>query len=123
MSLRGWVAGLDRGAHTENDRLGRLELVGVAFQTDQRLDARVQFESVERLDDEIVGPRLETFEAIVTLRLRGDDDHWHQSSRRLLFETPADIEAVPTWCNEVEQHQVGCPSGAGWNDVVGRADH
>ena len=55
--LRRRVARLDRRAHAEDDRLGRLEIVGVALQPDQRLDAGVELQRIERLAQEIVGSR------------------------------------------------------------------
>ena len=67
VTLRRRVARFDRRAHAENDRLGGFELVGVALQPDERVDARMELQRIEWLAEKIVGTRLEAFQSIVTL--------------------------------------------------------
>ena len=121
--LRQRVARLDRRAHAEDDRLGRLEIVGVALQPDQRLDAGVELQRIERLAQEIVGAGQDAFQAIVALRLRGDDHDRHETRRLLLFELTADVEAVAARRDEIEEHDVRRLRGAGRQHLVRGADH
>src|SRR5437867_2422301 len=49
MAARTRIARLDSRAKTEENRLGRLEIVGVPFQSDERANAGVQLRRVEWL--------------------------------------------------------------------------
>ena len=103
-------------------RLRRLELVGVALQPDQALDAGVEFQRIERLAQEIVGAGHDPLQAIVALRLGGDDDDRHETRRRLLLQSAANVEAVASRRHEIEKHDVGRLRRAGRQHLVGGAD-
>jgi hypothetical protein len=78
---------------------------------------------IERLAQEIVGAGEDTLEAIVALRLRGDDDDRHETRRRLLFESAANVEAVASRRHEIEEHDIRRLRRAGRQHLVGGANH
>jgi len=117
------VARFDGRTHAHDHGLGRFEVVGEAFEPDERLDPGVQFGGVERLDQEIVAARFDAFQSIAAIRLRRDDDHRHEARRGLIFEPPAEFEAVAARLDQIDQHEIGGFFGArGEGGVNGRND-
>ena len=106
MALGVGIAGLDRQGEAENDRFGRLEVVGVAFEPEQRADAGAQFPGVERLAEEIVGPGGNTLDAVLARVHARDHDHRDEARERVLFQAPAHLESVDVGEADVEQDEI-----------------
>src|SRR5262245_27196718 len=88
------IARFDGGAEAQDHRLGGLQFVGVALETNERLDARVQFGGVERLDEEVVAARLDALQTIGAIRLGGDDDDGYEARGARLLQLTADLEGI-----------------------------
>ena len=106
VAARERIARFDRRAEPEDHRFRRLEIVGVSLQTNERLHARAQLGDVERLQHEIVGARLDAFQAFARLRQRGDDDDWDEPGRLLIFQAPVDLERM-TSRDEIDEDEIG----------------
>jgi hypothetical protein len=101
------IAGLDGQRETENDVFGGAQLVSVPLQPEQRADPCPQFRRVERLRDEIVGPRLDSAEAILALVEPRHEDHRNEAGVVARLEDAAHLDPVAARHHHVEQRQIG----------------
>ena len=101
------IARLDGRAHAHDDGLGRLEVVGVPLQADERLNARVQLRGVERLDEEVVAPGLDASQPIAAIRLRCQDHDRDEARGGWFFSLPTEVEALTARRDEIDEHDVG----------------
>src|SRR6266540_2596989 len=66
----------------------------------------MELDRVERFGDKIVGARVDGFQAVLPIGLRGDDDQRDEPGGRLLLELPAHIEAVAPGREQIDEHHV-----------------
>ena len=78
---------------------------------------------VERLDQEIVAPRLDALQAIVAIAVRGHDHDRNEARYAVVLQAAADLEALPGRRDEVDQHEVGRTSPAGGERIAARVHY
>ena len=123
VAVRAGIARFDRRTETEDDRFGRLELVGEAFQPHERLNARVQLRGIERLDQKVVAAGLDALQSIGAIALRGDDHDRHEARRRFLLQAAAHVEAFAARRDEIDEHEIGRRGPAGIERLASGQHH
>jgi len=106
MSLGARVARLDDAPEREEERFGRLEIVGEPLEPHQRSHARLQLLRVDRLVEEIIGAGVETGEARLPLLCAADQHHRREARVGAGLEFGADIEPGDPRHHHVEQHEI-----------------
>ena len=89
--------------------LGGLLLHGIVQRLDAQHGADPGHEGrlIERLDEVIVAARLEPRDHVLDIGLGGEEDHRHETQRRIRLEAFERTDAVELRHHDVEQDQVG----------------
>ena len=119
------IARFDDPPERQEQRFGRLEIVGEAFEPHQRSDARLQFLGVDRLVEEVVGASVEAVEARLALLRAADQHHRRQARIGAAFQLGADVEPRDARHHDVEQHEIRAlaPDDLERVAAVGRGQH
>ena len=107
MTLGARIARLDDAPQREEERLGRLQIVGETLQPHQRTDARVQLLGIDRLVEKVVGAGVEARQARLAFLLTADQHDGRQARLRIPLELGAHIETRDPRHHDVEQHEIG----------------
>jgi hypothetical protein len=67
----------------------------------------VQFSRVERLEEKIVAAGLDAFQAVAAVGLCSYDHHGHEPCGTVLFQSAAELVAVPARRDEVNKDEIG----------------
>ena len=89
-------------------RFGRLRQVGAS---DQRADSRDQLVRAERLGDVVVGPELETHDAVSLFTFRGEHDDGYGCRGSVTAQRAAHFEATEPGQHQIEKDEIdGVPA-------------
>ena len=100
------IARLDDASEREEQRFGRLEVVGQALDANQRAHARVQLLGVDRLVEEIVGAGADGVDARRALLHAAHEHDGREARVGRPFHRRADVDAGDLRHHDVEQHEI-----------------
>ena len=116
------VPGLDHEREAAQDSFGRVQVVGVLLESNERRDPGLQFLGIERLSDEVVGAGLQAADLVLAGVEPGDERDRNQPRLWRLLQIGADLEAVDAGHLDIQQHQVDVPMAERRHRFVPRRD-
>jgi len=95
----------------KQDRLSSLQFVSALLQFQKRLNAGQKFSPIHRATQEIICTNLNTFQSILFVRKRRDQDHRYQTRFRAGLDCLACLKPIQARHHHIQKHQVDLGAG------------
>ncbi len=110
MTVRVRILPLNAPGKGEQHGFRALKLVRTELEFEEGAHACKQFGAVHGTSQEVISPRLDTFNAILFVRERRNQNYGYQISFRIGLDFLAGLKAVEMGHHDVKEHQID------WND-------
>ena len=106
MTVRVGILPFNAPGQGEQDRFRPLQLVGAELKLEERAHAGEQFGAVHGAGQEVISPGPDTFDAILFVRKRRNQNYGYQISLGISLDFLAHVEAVQVGHHDVQNHQI-----------------